>query len=79
MKPLPRLDITVVTVKQPKKGKMDKPEHYYTDDFVIKPDCIKVNQDDTTSDVYKRIPGSCYWRCVGLPDYQFALLVNLSI
>lgn len=74
-----RLDITIVPIKQPQPTFKKKGEHYYGDQFIIKPDYIKIWQDDITVDVYKRIKNSCYWRIVGLKGYVFHLLIKLSM
>jgi hypothetical protein len=74
-----RLDMTIVPIKQKEKIFKKTGEHYYGRDFVIKLNYIKIWLDDTSVDVYKRIKGSCYWSCVGLSGYEFALLLHLSI
>jgi hypothetical protein len=73
-----KLEITVIQVK-PSCKKGDKVEHYKSEKFVIRPDYIKLYQDDVTVDVYKRIKNSCYWRCVGLKGYELAIIARLSI
>ncbi len=74
-----RLEITVIPVKQKKPTFKKTGEHTISSQFIIKPNYIKIWQDDTTVDVYKRIKGSCYWKCVGLPGYEFAIISRLSI
>jgi len=73
-----KLEITVIQIKPP-SPRNDKVEHYKSENFVIKPDYIKLYQDDTTIDVYKRIKNSCYWRCVGLKGYELAIIARVSI
>lgn len=77
-KALNNVEITIVPVKQPKV--MFDIEHLKVENFIIKPNYIKIWHDDVTIDVYKRIKDSCYWRCVGLKGkYEFALLVKVHI
>ena len=74
-----RLEITVIPIKQKEPVFNKRGEYFVRNNFLIKPNYIKIHLDDTTIVVYKRIKGSCYWRCVGLPGYEFALIVRLSI
>ena len=81
-----RLEINLIPIKQPRKTFNPKGETsvYYGileyDEWIIKPDYIKVREDDSSpSTLYRRIKDSCYWRIVGLPGYEFALIVRLSI
>jgi len=74
-----RIEISVLPIKQKDSTFKKKGEHIVGSKFVIKPDYIKIWSDDITVDLFKRIKGSCYWRCVGLPGYQFAIIVRLSI
>jgi len=81
-----RLEITVIPIKQKEPTFKEKGETsiYYGrpeyDEWIIKPNYIKVREDDSSPNtVYKRIKNSGFWRCVGLPGYEFALIVRLSI
>jgi hypothetical protein len=86
LKHMNQLEICLIPIKQPtptfrKKGETciyyGCPEY---DDWVIKPNYIKVWEgDDSPCTVYKRIKNSCYWRIVGLKGYEFALIVRLGI
>lgn len=74
-----KLYLTAIPVKQKDPIFKKKGEYSVGTNFVIKPDYIKIYQDEMTVDVYKRIKDSAYWKCVGLPGYEFALIVHLSI
>lgn len=76
-KAMNRLELTIIPVKEKTYG-LQK-EHIVSHDFVLKPDEIVVHFDDASRDVYKRVKGSTYWRCVGLKGYEFAILVKLSL
>jgi len=73
-----KLELTVIQIK-PVCKKCDKVEYYKSEEFIIKPDYIKIYQDDVSVDVYRRIKNSCYWRCVGLKGYEFAIIARVSI
>lgn len=81
-----RLELKIIPIKQPKPifDKNGETSVYYGnleyDYWTVKPDYIKVRDDDSSpSTLYRRIKNSCYWRIVGLPGYEFALTVRLSI
>lgn len=74
-----KLELTVIPVDGCRRVFKKEHEHVISHDFILKPDHITVVHDDTSKDVYKRVKDSVYWRCVGLRNCKFAILVRLHL
>ena len=74
---LNRLQVTIIPVND-YWGDFPKKSYIKTNDFVIKPNYMKIITEDGYG-VYTRKLGTCYWKLRGFPKHEFAIIVSLSV